>query len=514
MGFRAPSEVPPTFYVTGPPSYLAESHPLRNYGFDGQRVDVTVDDVIRGEGRRIPDHTVSQRHFRFAFILVVPEGTQPSADDLTKVETFRAYFESFYGQATSNRATADATLSRSLKLSMFPAAGVVQGRSANATLTVATAPTTPLTISMQAPNGNAKVPATVTIPAGAKSVTFAVEGLRVGVEALTVSPSDTTYETVRAKIQVASPDMLRVEAVSGDRQLGVSGSPLAAPVVVRVTDENRLPYPGVRLDGSVSGGSLSASSIATDEKGQASFGWTLGSANTNQLRIALENSGPSLTVNAGTAAAVVTSAINSASGTAGLTPGAFGTVMGVNLLDAANRWFDSSENLQVLIGGRAMPIVYASERQINFYVPPDVATGATTLTVKTPATTTAPFSITVRDVMPGVFFDAATGNGAVLKAGTGQNTAAAPVKERDYVEIYCTGLGPVRTVGGLQQTVYQPVVYIGGIASVVAYSGQTAIPGLYQINAEVPFGIAPGTQPLSVRVGGVGSNEVKINITR
>jgi uncharacterized protein (TIGR03437 family) len=518
MGFRPASDVPPTFYVTGPPAYLAQSHPLRNYSFDGQRVDVTVDDVIRGEGRRTPDHTVAQRTFRFAFILVVPQGTTPSDAELAQLENYRARFEPFFAQASDNRAAADATLSRSLRLSMFPAAGIVQGGSANATLTLATPPVEPLTIDLQAPDRNAGVPAAVTFPAGARSVTFPVSGLRAGVEALAAVPRDVRYETARARVQVSPAPALRVEAVSGDRQLGVSGSALPEPVVVRVTDVNRLPYPGVRLQASASGGSLSAPSAITDDAGQASFGWTLGSAPSNQLRVGLENNGASLTLSAGTAVAVVTSAVNAASGTAGLAPGTFGTVTGVNLTGGAStvagaKWADAMDGVQVLLDGRAMPLLYTSDRQINFYVPSDVPGGTALLTVKTAAGVTAGLSVAVNDVMPGVFVDGATGTGAVLKAGTGQTTAASPVKVGDYVEIYCTGLGPVRTVGGLQQTVYQPVVYMGGIPSVVAYSGQTAVPGLYQVNAQVPFGIAAGTQALSVRVGGVGSNEVKINVT-
>jgi uncharacterized protein (TIGR03437 family) len=519
MGFRPASEVPPTFYVTGPPVYLAQSHPLRNYAFDGQRVDVTVDDVIRGEGRRTPDQTVAQRGFRFAFILIVPQGSTPKAEDLAQLENYRSRFEPFFAQASDNRAVADATLSRSMKLSMFPAAGVLLGGSATASLTFATAPAAPMTIDLQAPGQNAGVPATVTVPAGSKSVAFPVTGLRVAVEALTAIPRDVNYETVRARIQVSPASALRVEAVSGDRQLGVSGSPLPDPVVVRVTDVNRLPYPGVRLQASVSGGSLVTQSAITDDAGQASFGWTLGAAPANQLRIALDNKGPSLTVSAGTAVAVVTAAVNAASGTAGLAPGTFGTVTGVNLTGgpstvAGARWADSMDGVQVLLNGRALPLVYTSDRQINFYVPADVPGGAATVAVKTASGTTAALTVNVNDVMPGVFFDGATGAGAVLKAGTGQTTLASPVQAGDYVEIYCTGLGPVRTSGGLQQTAYQPVVYMGGIPSVVAYSGQTGVPGLYQINAQVPFGVATGTQPLSVRVGTFGSNEVKINVTR
>ena len=48
-------------------------------GFDGNRLNISVNDVIQAMGRRTPDHTVAQRRFRFGFILVVPPGSQDSA---------------------------------------------------------------------------------------------------------------------------------------------------------------------------------------------------------------------------------------------------------------------------------------------------------------------------------------------------------------------------------------------------------------------------------------------------
>ena len=60
-----------------------------------------------------------------------------------------------------------------------------------------------LTVAFQAPNGNAKLPASVTIPAGASSASFPVSGLRAGVEEVTAVPGDATYETAFARVQVA-----------------------------------------------------------------------------------------------------------------------------------------------------------------------------------------------------------------------------------------------------------------------------------------------------------------------
>ena len=245
MGFRSPEEVAPSFYVAGLSSALAQSHPLRGYSFDGDRIDVAVEDIIQSEGRRIPDSSVAQRRFRFAFILVA-KGSTPPAADIAQLETYRAQFEPFFNKAASNHATAEATLRRSLKLSLFPAAGIPEGGSTTASLTVETAPSTALAVDLQTLIGTAKLPSTVTIPAGARSVTFTLSGVRSGVEEVTAVPRDGSYETAFARVQVASPATLLLEAISGDRQVVTAAGTIASPVVVRLTDVNRLPYSGVR----------------------------------------------------------------------------------------------------------------------------------------------------------------------------------------------------------------------------------------------------------------------------
>src|SRR5262249_31897269 len=205
MGLRPSSEVPPLFYVRSPATFLANQHPVRNYSFDGDRVDLTVDDVIRSEGRRTPDSTVAQRRFRFAFILIVAKGSEPRAEDIAQLETYRAQFEPYFAKVTDNRASADTSLRRSLKLSLFPAAGVLEGGSATASIALTTAPSSPLTIDLQTVTAAGRTPANVTIPAGAKSVTFTVNGVRAGVEEITATPKDSAYETAFARVQVSPP---------------------------------------------------------------------------------------------------------------------------------------------------------------------------------------------------------------------------------------------------------------------------------------------------------------------
>src|SRR5665647_2941503 len=68
-------------------------HPASGVAFTGDRVNISVNDVIQAMGRRAPDYTVAQHRFRFGFILVVPQGAQNSSftDQVQQVETCLLY---------------------------------------------------------------------------------------------------------------------------------------------------------------------------------------------------------------------------------------------------------------------------------------------------------------------------------------------------------------------------------------------------------------------------------------
>jgi uncharacterized protein (TIGR03437 family) len=514
MGFRPPEQVPDTFLVTNYSSTISPLwHPLRGVAFDGARRDIGIDEIIQVEGRRTPDYAVAQRRFRFAFILVVAQGSQPSADDLAKVDAYRQQFETFYAQASSNNAVADTSLKRSMKLSLYPNAGVVVGGTGTATLTLQTPPSGDLTVQFQAPNGNAQLPALMKIPAGAPSVKFTFSGLKAGVEEVLATPADPSYETAFARVQVADASILRLVAVSGDRQLATSAGPLPNPIVVRLTDANNLPYPGAQIVASSSaGGSVTPPAAVTDVQGQAAFTWTPGPAASNQLQLALGGlPAVGLTLSAGSAVPVATAVVNAASFANGVAAGAFETVFGVNLAGgqpprAGSPWFTPSD-VQVLLNGSALPLLYVSDTQIDFYVPEDATQGTATLSVVTPSGAKATATVDVVSVQPGIF-----PNG-VLHPGTGVSALTSPVHAGDYIEIYCTGLGPTQPAGSFQQTALTPIVFIGATPVQPVYSGLApGYVGLYQVNAQVPAGLAPGLQPLLISVDMAHSNQVNIAV--
>jgi hypothetical protein len=236
MGFRAPEEVDPPFLVIGPSRSFALRLPQVGVSFDGQRQDIGVSDIIAAEGRRTPDSTVSQRHFRFAFILIVAQGSMPSQTNLDQIDAYRRQFEAYYGQAASMRATADTALRLSLRLSTFPAAGVFAGATIPVSLSIQKPAPAPMTINLKTQTGAASVDPSVTIPAGATSVNFNLTGVAAGVDEIDAQPADSHYDAAVSRIQVLSgPDQAQLVVVSHDLQ----------SVTWRVQDINNLPYPGV-----------------------------------------------------------------------------------------------------------------------------------------------------------------------------------------------------------------------------------------------------------------------------
>ncbi len=522
MGLRAPEEVEPTFLVTNA-SVSANRSPQRGVAFNGQRLDVRVEDIIAAEGPRRPDHTVAQRRFRAAFLLVVDRNKPASDYDLARLERLRQEFENYYRESAGGRAQVDTTLRRALRVSAFPAAGVLQGSSIPVTISLEKPAEAPLAITLKPAGNLVEVPAIVSIPAGATQARFELKGLRAGVEELSIEPADTRYETVVARIRVAnSAQGLKLAVVSGDRQIATPGQPLAQPVLVRLMDENYVPFPGVRVSAAASrGGLVTPAETVTDEEGTASFRWTPGAEPLNELT--LTALGASVVATAlGRPAVAAGGVVNAASYRSELAPGTLASVFGANLAAgiryaAPFPWPRSVAGIEVRLNGSPVPLLLLSDRQLNFLVPLETPEGEAELVVATPLGVSEPVKIRLAATAPGIFADPATGLGAILVAPAGEperrSIAERPAAAGDYLEIYATGLGPVEAPGGAtRRTRLAPRVFIGGReVSEVSYSGLApGYLGLYQVNVKIPDGLPSGRQPLRIEIGGVASNEVAV----
>ncbi len=526
MGFRPPEEVPPTFLVTGSDIGSGSRSPQTGVSFNGTRRDVSVNDIIDVDGRRTPDFTVAQRSFRFAFLLIVASGSQPSAADLERVDNYRRGFEAAYRRFAGDRATADTRLLLSLRVSTFPAAGILAGGTIPASVTIEHPAAAPLALAIDTQSGIISAPTSVTIPAGATIATFAVRGVRAGVDDLVVRPAaGDPYETVRSRVQVLDAmSALKLEVASGDKQAATAGAPLDSPLVFRVSDINRLPYPGLSIHvTAVGGGKVTPDSAVTDENGTAQFRWTPGPGAVNELRASVDG-GPSALAAVATAlgrpAIATAGVVNAASFQPGITPGGLATVFGSSLaggaaLQARAPFPSRLGNVQVLLNGQAAPLIYVSDSQINFVAPAGLAGGTAAVMVSAPNGVTATVQVPVLATQPGIFYNAANGYGAVLIAGTSQPIVDRPAAPGDVLEVYATGLGAVRASAtlGLSETVARPDAYIAGTLAPVLFSGLApGFVGLYQVNVQAPGGLSSGDQSLVIVMDGKTSNEVKVRL--
>lgn len=127
------------------------------------------------------------------------------------------------------------------------------------------------TISTAAVNGVASFPG-LTVDRGGNGYR-----LLASVDAVTDVPS--------ATFNVAAAPAATITLVSGGGQSAPPLTALASPIVVEVQDQFGFVVPGVLVTFSVQqgGGSLSASSVATDVNGRASTSWTLGAAGAQSI---------------------------------------------------------------------------------------------------------------------------------------------------------------------------------------------------------------------------------------
>jgi uncharacterized protein (TIGR03437 family) len=181
---------------------------------------------------------------------------------------------------------------------------------------------------------------------------------------------------------------------------------------------------------------------------------------------------------------------------------------------------------QVLIQGKALPLISVSDSRIIAQVPYDVTVDADAqLIVQRGWTQSAPETLVVAPAQPAVFTVNQQGSGqAVAMVGNTANLADAthPVKAGDALVIYCAGLGavsaPVATgtaapAAPLSQT-GMPTVTVGHKSAHVLFSGLTpGFAGLYQVNVTVPADVTPGDEvPVVIGIAGQTSPVVTISV--
>jgi uncharacterized protein (TIGR03437 family) len=232
----------------------------------------------------------------------------------------------------------------------------------------------------------------------------------------------------------------------------------------------------------------------------------------------------------------ITSIANAASGVSSAEAGSWITITGTNFAAAASTW-DSAivanvfpttlGGVTVAVDGRPAPISFVNQTQINALVPATNTLGNVSVVVTSPAGSSAPATLSLGTASPGLFafpqgqgkyaaavvLDSASSFELLAPAGLlGSSAQSRPAKPGDTILIYGTGFGPTTTPlnpeisasvayplahSGPDITAPLAQVSIGGQAAQLQFCGIVS-PGVYQINAVVPQGVASGDQPLKV----------------
>jgi uncharacterized protein (TIGR03437 family) len=180
--------------------------------------------------------------------------------------------------------------------------------------------------------------------------------------------------------------------------------------------------------------------------------------------------------------------------------------------------------VRVTLGGVPVPLLYADGGQINGQIPFELTPGTTvSLVVSVRGVAAPPDEVTVAPAQPGIFTldQSGTGQGAILNTSFELVDAARPAAAGEIVQVFCTGLGtaaPAVASGAAAPSdplarVTNPVTAtVGGINAPVQFAGLApGFVGLYQVNVQVPAGVAPGPAvPLVLSQGGVSSNTVTL----
>lgn len=201
----------------------------------------------------------------------------------------------------------------------------------------------------------------------------------------------------------------------------------------------------------------------------------------------------------------VQAVVNAASGGPGLSPGGIFTIYGAGLTVGTSA-------PTVKVAGQTATVLAAFPFQVNAVMPVGVPAGNATLEVDG-ALGNVTQSVTIAAVAPAIFLLGST-QGAILNQDATINSVFDPVPRGQFISIYCTGLGVTSKQGVYDVTVAPVAVTLNGIALKPSFAGLTpGIPGLYQVNVQIPASADPGAQAsLTLSIAGQNSNVVEIAI--
>lgn len=214
-------------------------------------------------------------------------------------------------------------------------------------------------------------------------------------------------------------------------------------------------------------------------------------------------------------------------------PGSWVEIYGSNLAGTTRPWAASDFNgpaaptsldgVSVAVGGTPAFVSYISPTQVNAEIPDSVATGNASVVVSYNSQASAPASLAIKALEPGLFAPASFKIGGTqyveaFHSATGDFVSSSePATPGETLVFYGIGFGPVvpgvvaGEIASGQSSLENPLTMtIGGATATVSYAGLApGLVGLYQINATVPANLATGNQSVQVSLNGTaGAQDV------
>jgi len=213
-----------------------------------------------------------------------------------------------------------------------------------------------------------------------------------------------------------------------------------------------------------------------------------------------------------------------------ITGSGLGPAQTANQTITSNNQVDrSAGTTRVLFDGVPAPIVSAQSAQVVAIVPYGVsAKSSTKMTVEYNGQVSAPMTVQVTDVAPGIFTNQPLGKGTALVvnvADGSQNSETNPAAKGSVISFYVTGEGLITASGNtlpidgrlaaapLQSPVATVAVNINNQSANVLYAG--ALPGsagIMQVNVQLDANAPSGTLPLVVQVGTRSSQSLSVAV--
>jgi uncharacterized protein (TIGR03437 family) len=185
---------------------------------------------------------------------------------------------------------------------------------------------------------------------------------------------------------------------------------------------------------------------------------------------------------------------------------AFGMFPGVMEAAASGSSPTTLGNAQILVRGAPVPLLYVSERQINFIVPASIRPGLAQVTIMSGTSSVAGAMVQIDSASPAIFLRAfdVSQPGVILTSDFTLNSESNPAARGSVVGVTATGLG-------VQPRPQETGAMISLNRVDAASLSPLGVPGLWRIQIQVPEGgNFTGQIPLAIYTGGTASNTVSL----